>query len=440
MKDGPVKEETGARPTAKKIFGTLLLAILALAVLTGVFYLKENLPERTPGPAKKVEGKNELSSVELSRKPVPLPYIKTDIPSVAYTADNLGNIEFYRFGGKSYEKIDETGKMELTVPLSGQKIPVCLHYIEQDGILTGFGLFTPAASSAEVYIYKFVMFRVADLPAAYKKEGKCLLLAHTDIGQAYSDNAVWEEAYVLNRADGSTERFLSENNRALDINGAVRPDFCRLTDTELDAPTPDVPFFSSRSYDQQPEQGATLPTDIYIKNGSSEKIAVKGVLDTYAKPLNDGGFVYIRKAEEGFETVKYLNGKSTAVHVFYGGAYGDTHIRNGDWILAKEDGRIYRTYDDTVLEPQGYKLNPLLFAVSPDGKYAAMLGTSANAKDYQLYICNTETGAYRTFTDSSYAAHNNLRFIDDATLTFHVASITASAIFENAVVDVSGIK
>lgn len=49
--------------------------------------------------------------------------MKTDISSVVYTVDTAGTVQFYEFKGKSYDPIDPTGTMDVTVSLSGQQIP-----------------------------------------------------------------------------------------------------------------------------------------------------------------------------------------------------------------------------------------------------------------------------------------------------------------------------
>ena len=40
------------------------------------------------------------------------------------------------------------------------------------------GVYTAQSAQTPVYIYDFVMFRVANLPSAYAADGKCLLLLH----------------------------------------------------------------------------------------------------------------------------------------------------------------------------------------------------------------------------------------------------------------------
>lgn len=421
------------KTSVKKNILTAVVALLAAAALFGAGWLYMK-PTQGGNNATAPDASLTLDSVLLARKITTIPFMPTDIPTVAYTADAAGNVTYYEFDGTQYGEIAPTGTAELSVPLSGQQIPVKIPYIERDGVLTGFGVFSSEASNADVYIYNFVIFKICNLPAAYAQDGKCLLLAYTDQTQAYSLDPVWEEAYLLDRASGTTERFLSENNRMLGINGAVRSDFCMITDTALTADASAIPFFSGRSYDLN--ESANASVDIYVKDGAKETLAVSGVADKYVKPLPNGAFAYLKKTDGGFRTVKYENGTETTITAFYA-SYGSSYIRSGDYLLSKEDGRIYTTYDNTVIETAGYKINPLVFAVSPDGKHVVMAGTVANALDYRIYVYNTETKKYTTFTETNYAAHSNMRFIDENTVSYYVVNVDG---YENVVLDVSKIK
>lgn len=431
-----MEQETVQKPknktSAKKNILTALLVLVAVAAAVAVWWLYQNPQEQSGTNTGTLSEK--LDSVLVTRKITTIPFMATDLENVFYTADAAGNIVYYELANGEYIEIEPTGTMEVSVPLSGQQIPVKITYMERDGVLTGFGLFTSDGASTDVYIYNFIMFKVCNLPAAYGAEGSCLLLAHTDQQSAYALEPIWEEAFVLNRADGTTRRFLSENNRTLGMNGAMRSDFCMVTDTALAAPTANLPFFSARGRDQTNDENAVY--DIYVKNGGKETLAAQNALGKYVKPLENGAFAFVRKTDSGFETVKSENGTETVVSSFYAG-YGTACIRSGDWILSKEDGRVFSTYDTRVYTPTGYKINPLVFAVSPDEKYIVMGGTVANALDYQIYIYNTETGKYATFTESNYAAHSNMQFINNTTLTYYVLNVDG---FENVVLDVSKVK
>lgn len=435
-KEKPKKEKKEKQPKTaeqkaeiKKTVKACLLAAIAIAavIYVSVYYMQTVRARNSTNTVKQEILK--LEDIVLSSKSVITPYVPTDIKSLAYTVNTASEIKFFQFNGTEYTETAETGHIAVNIPLSNQQIPVDIHYVQRDGKLTGFGLFT-ASENDDVYIYDFMLCKITNLPKGYEKEGKCLLLATTSVTEAYALNPVWEEAYEMDLASGKMTRFLSEGNRMLDIKGAVRPDFCMLTQDSISSETGKIPFFSSRAYEITDEN---KKTDIYVKNGGEESAAVKDVADTYVKPTSDGGFVYIRKTEGGFNTEHYLNGKSAVIQEFFSG-YGEQYVRSGDRILSKEDGRLYTTYDTTVIDLPEFKMNPNEITVSGDGKYVVMAGTGANVLDYKIYIYNTETGKCAVFTDSDYSVHSNLFFSSDTTVCFFTEDANG---FNEKIIDVS---
>lgn len=411
-----------------KLAITLILVVAAIIAVIFVmkFYLQSRNNTENPGVTKTEV--TDLRDITLSSKLVSVPYVQTDIDSIVYTANSAGTILFYEFNGTDYSQIVETGSSEVVIPLSGQQIPVKIHYIERGGKLAGYGVYT-ADETDDVYIYDFLLCKITDLPSGYSQNGKCLLVANTDINSVYSNEPVWEEAFVLDRASGKLTRFLSDGNRMLDTKGALRSDFATVTNNEIKSATGVIPFFTGRAYDTSSE----LKTDLYLKNKNSEMLAVTDILDKYTKNTEDGGIVYIKAITGGFSTVKYLDGKSTAVNEFYS-TYGEQYVRSGDWILSREDGRIYSTYTDKVLELEQFTINPSEFIVSDDGKYVVLMGMAANAADYQIYIYNTETGKSCNFSDNDYSQHYNLFFVNDHTVCFYTATAEG---YNEKIIDIS---
>ncbi len=412
MKKEKKKLTSEEKKEIKKSVATGLIAAVALAavIFVAVFYFKSINAGNEPTVIK--QEVTDLKSITLSEKSLAMPYVTTDIPSVVYTADSAGGIAFYEFNSNEYVPLTETGTLEIRVPLSAQEIPVTVHYVQKDGKTVGYGVFT-ANDSADVYIYDFLLVKITDLPQGFEKSGKLLMLANTDINNVYSLNPVWEEAYVISADGTSVSRFFSENNRMLTISGAMRSDFCLVTDNELGSSTGNIPFFSSREYEY-----GNGTVDIYVKTAQGETRTVAGVLDKYAKPTDDGGFIFIKATNGGFETVKYLAGEQNTVSEFFS-EYGEEYIRSGDYILCKEDGRIYTVYDDSVIELPDFKMNPSQFVVTDDGKYVVLAGTVTNATDYQIYIYNTQSGKCKTFADSDFSVHYSLFCPSDETACFY---------------------
>ncbi|MBE6827020.1 MAG: hypothetical protein E7514_00215 [Ruminococcaceae bacterium] len=431
VKKEKVKKTPEQKQEIKKGILTGLLAFLAVVavVSVGIFYIKSRNIQQGTEPKKEV---TDLASITLSSKSVITPYVTTGIDSVVYTVNTAREISFFEFDGKEYSQLPETGSADITVPLSGQQIPVSMHYIQKDGKTAGFGVYTADADS-DVYIYDFMLVKMTDLPAGYEKDGKYLLLASTDRSSIYSLDPVWEEAYYLTLSSGATERFLLEGNRMLDIKGAVRPDFCMMTDGCLAGAGKTVPFFSSREYETTLEN---MPVDIYVKNGNDETLAVKGVADKYVLRTDDGGFIYIRETEGGFNAEKYLDGEITTVSEFFS-YYNEELIRMGNYILSRVDGRLYSLADGSVTELPDFKMTPSQVAVSPDGKYLVAAGTVTNVLDYQIYIYNFETGACKSFADSDYSEHCNLFFASPSSVCFYTENAEG---YNERVIDVSRIS
>ncbi len=426
------------KTSVKKNIITIVIAVLAIAALAAAGWLYTH-PDIFVSP----ENKNaasvspSLDTVLLSRKITSIPYMPTDIENVVYTADAAGNITYYEFNGTDFVELAPTGTMELTVPLSGQQIPVKIPYVERDGVLSGFGVYSTENTDSNVYIYSFVMFKVQNLPEAYAKTGSCLLLMHTDQTQAYTLNPVWEQAFILNRSDGSVSDFLNDRSQKVSADGGIRRDYYMITEGALKETSASVPFFSSR--ERTPDENGETQVDLYMKtgkNGRDDTMIAENVGDRYVKLLGNGVFAYIRETDSGFSTVKYENGQESVITSFYAG-YGTSYIRDGDYILSKEDGRVFTTYDTSSIETKGYKMNPLLFSVSPDGTYVVMAGTVANALDYRIYVYNTKTQKYAVFNETNYAAHYNLRFINDTTVAYYVLNVDG---YENVVLDLSKVK
>ena len=146
------------KTSAKKNVLTVLLVLVAAAAAVAVWWLYQNPQQQ--GGTDTGSLSESLDSVLVTRKITNIPFMATDLDHVFYTADAVGNIVYYELANGEYTEIAPTGTMDLTVPLSGQQIPVKISYVERDGILTGFGLFTSNGADNGVYIYNFVMFKV----------------------------------------------------------------------------------------------------------------------------------------------------------------------------------------------------------------------------------------------------------------------------------------
>ena len=81
----------------KRMLRTVLLALLACAaiIFVSVFYLSNKAANEEPQVKK--EEVTDLESITLSSKAVAIPYVKTDIDTVVYTANTASEIVFFEF-------------------------------------------------------------------------------------------------------------------------------------------------------------------------------------------------------------------------------------------------------------------------------------------------------------------------------------------------------
>lgn len=429
-------EKTQAEKKAPGKLGTAMTVLTVAAAVCAVCFMLWFKFVKLPQEQNKIADTvgHDISKITLASSATTVPYSRTDIPDVVYVADSTGKVSFFKWNGSAYEALAASGSVDAKFKISGTDFSVKINYIEQDGLLNGFGVYIP--QSGESILYDFMLLKMTQLPTAYQKPGKALLLLMTDKSSIYSDNIYWEDMFEIDRATGQSQNFINQATRIVNQNGVQRPDFSIVSERELSAKGNDIPYFSSRQYGFS---GSTdWAIDLFFKNGGRKDLrAVANILDFYAKPLPDGGTVFIRKSENGFEAVKYINGNQEVVNSF-NGIYGQDYVRSGDFILSREDGKLYKTYDKTVYELPEFKINPVLFAVSPDEKYLVMLGPTANVMEYKVYIYNTETKKAELYNEKSYAAHYNLRFLDNNTVSYYY--ISADESFTDVVLDVSGVK
>ncbi|MGP1543557.1 MAG: hypothetical protein ACTTIO_01135 [Candidatus Fimenecus sp.] len=412
---------------------TVLMVIAAIAAVCFMLWFKfvklpadKNKNANTVGQA--------ISNITLATTVTSVPYSKTDIPNVVYIAEGSGNINFFKWNGSAYEPLAASGSLDAKFKISGADFSVKINYIEQDGILNGFGVYLSQKDGNK--LYDFMLLKLTNLPTAYQKPGKALLLLMTDKNSIYSDDFYWEDMFELDRATGQAQNFINQATRIVNQNGVQRPDFSLISERELSATSANIPYFSSRQYGFSTSADRTF--DLFFKNGGKKDLrAVANILDFYAKPTADGGAIFIRKSENGFETVKYINGNQEVINT-YSGVYGQDYVRSGDFILSKEDGKLYKTDDKTVIELPEFKINPIHFMVSPDEKHLVMLGPTANVMEYKVYVYNMETEKAEIYNEKSYAAHYNLRFLDNNTVSYYY--INTDEHFTDVVLDISKIK
>lgn len=270
------------------------------------------------------------------------PIIPTDIDGIFYTLKKDGTVSFFQIEGTQIVQIPESGSYSVSVDCTNQNIPATVHYYEKDGKITGYGLFTPENSDADVYIYDYAFFKLMNLPDSYYADNSYLLLVDTTKEDIYSLNKVYEENFRFNTESGSTKNILSNDNRAFDETGAFRADYAMLTEDAVKKCGENLLFFSARQYHLYTKD---KNMDLYMAGGSGNNKDnnryIQNIADFWYSFDKDGNVTVLKRSgESGFNLVSF-DGENETVIKEFSGIYEDNFLRSGDWLLNKTDYKMY---------------------------------------------------------------------------------------------------
>ncbi len=449
-KDKPKKEKKKREPLQKKDIFTIALSFAALILVacTGFFaYFNSRTDEKKVEIVSKIsflgkifpeyvinegsgedENKNKLSTIQIARDGVIVNLIQTDFPNVFYGINTDYSIQYYQYSNGKIVPVKYTDSIDLKVDMGSGILNVKMNYVKNGEYLSGVSVYTSNKDDGVNYFYDLVVFKLTVLPPKYNKEGHALLLASTDKSALEGNDSLWAESFDVNLSNGSMTRFLSVVNRNIDEKGAGVFDFCILNRAGYTSTMQKIPFISSREY----PSGSGMQ-DIFVKDGAKEERLASNVYGRYLT-ADSSKIVYLRKTTTGFDVIHNTNGEEKIARSFYGSM--DTgYMINGDYLLSKEDGRLYNIVTGKDYSLVGYSMNATSFAVSADSRYVVMMGTVKNAVDYQIHIFDLQTGEYAKFQDKNYAPHGTLCYIDENTVLY--TAVDPNQGFEYVVLDVS---
>lgn len=338
--------------------------------------------------------------------------IQSDIPDLFYGFDISDKPVYYQFKDNKMVELAPTGKVAVSIDFGNQVVSSEIGYVELGGKKFGMGIYK-AASDSQDNFYDFMAFKLVDLPSAYAQDGKALLLATPDKVALEHGDIIWSESFTLNLADGKVTRFLKDINRTLNEKGAGVETFCMLTKGGYESKTKTIPFFSSRKYGPDEKKH-----DLFIKNGTSENIAVS---DVYRKNVytTEDSVIFLKETASGFDVVKLKDGAETVI--CSKADSGAEYIFTDHYLFNVVDGKYTDVYTGEEKVLLGYKMTADMVKFSPDGKYIVMVGTVKSVLDIQIHIFNLETGDYYKYRDSNPSTHGNLAFINNTTAVYTVA-------------------
>lgn len=378
----------------------ILTAVLAvLMIVSGVvFFISSNdggtqIINKDPEPVAYSFEQSEYSlSTALSVKGANGEiYLPTDFAGVYYTANFNGEVKFFEYAnGAMNPSALEVKTVKTSLKASYETIPVTVSYIEKDGRACGYGVFT-SDMSKDVDVYSYAFVKLTAKPAGYG-EGY-LLLADFDKNNFYKAEKLYSEIYNFNLAKGSASTYVSNHTRMIDKNGTFRQDWTLLTDDFVNNLGNSKYFLSSRYYNES-DKGRRADV-MELSNAYRPKIVVKDILGVWFVSDNNG-MHYLRKNENGFANMNFVNGEERVLTQFEGDYYND-YMQCGKYLINKNTLVMTDLMTGTTQTFKDININSAdVFSVSPDGTKAVFASygeANANGAKVQSIIYCTADGS-----------------------------------------------
>ncbi len=317
-------------------------------------------------------------------------YLPTDFDGVYFTASLDGSVKFFEYAGGQMSASSLASKqIKTSIAATYEKIPVTVNYIEKDGKVCGYGVFT-SDMSADVDVYAYAFVKLTMKPEGYGSG--YLLLADFDKDNFYKADKLYSEIYNFDLSNGKTSTYVSNNTRLIDKNGSFRQDWTLLTDDFI-ANLGNAKYFLSSRYYNESEKGEH--TDVMVlSNAYRPKIVVEDILGFWF--VNDGnGMHYLKKTEKGFANI--LNNGSEQILTEFEGDYFTQYMQSGKYLINKKSLEMIDLMTGAVKTLKDIDITLAdTFSVSPDGGkavFASFGKANSNGTPVQTLIYCTADGS-----------------------------------------------
>ena len=404
---------------ARKLLLPLLLILGVMSVCLAVFGPRF-LKQRTNGKHhnndidSNFSLKNSRYTPALTLTDMPeFPPLLTDIPNIFYTVNpKNGDVSFFEYSPTGLNPYGgEVFSVEKTVTCSHQDIPVTLSYIEKDGKVAGYGLYTSDLTGTPGRIYPYALFKLTALPPGYGKQG-ALLLIDFDKKDFWQNDRLYTEAFIIGLKGSSlkTQRFTTNNSRTVDETGAFRSDWTLFTDYFLKSTGSTGYFLSSRDYNLD-QKG--LVADILSPSDLKPPRVVTGILGLWAG-VTPKGLTYLRPSSTGFDLYVFADKKERLVKSF-DGDYRADYLAQGDYVLNKKTLMLTNliTGEEKLLKDINIS-GAAFLSVSPDGSRAVIAspggGENPGKTKQSLIFYNLEDESFKSFAEPLLFSVSNPNF------------------------------
>lgn len=336
------------------------------------------------------------------------PLVQSDFDNIYYSVKADGAVEFFEYNGNSFIKYGgEVNTVELKPSCTYYKIPITVYYITVEGKTLGYGLFTNKNSDAEVNLYSYVFAKLIDAPSVYGLKGKMLLL-NADTDQAYCKDKTYTEVFSVDMAKKSCSAIVSQRDRNADKNGRRSERWSMFTDSYLATVSKRAGMISGRLYDE-----STEIYDVYDLNKSENKPHKSGIYGTFLREDSDSGLIYLKKTDDGFNSVKYITEEKTVAE--FKGDFAKDFVFSGDWVFDRNTKTFTNLISGKQITAEKVSSNVSDFSVNADG--SCIVALSTNSVNQAFSIINADGEVKQYSGNSVYTLEvKNVCFADDSTV------------------------
>lgn len=387
--------------TAQKVWIIILsVAFVISAVALGLSYFAPDV--LTDGGFKGESAENVTPQKLMTEYPL----VQSDFDNIFYCLKPDGTVEFYEFGEDMLSKYSgEVNTVELSPSLTYYNVPVTVYYIEVEGKILGYGLFTTENSDAKVNLYSYAFAKLVDAPVVYGLDGKLLLIS-TNPDEAYSTDKIYTEAFDVNTDTKKCSPLTAQRDRNADKTGRLSERWSMFTDSYLASVSKKAGMISGRLYNE-----GTVVFDVYDLNESLNTPEVKGMWGTYLRETENGALVYIKKTDDGFKSVEFIAEEKELAFIKSEAEGEKNLVFSGDWVYDLKEEKFTSLLTGKTVE--GKKLDDGItgFCANDDGSKIAV--AIADADSYTLAFV-TPDGKVKKYMCE--AAYSDMAFINSETL------------------------
>ncbi len=413
---------------ALKIILSVILVLLVLSgivVLTGINDIKNN-PSEASSSSQNTAASTDYRDTYVTDTNVGLPLLKTAFDGVFFTMSKSGEVKFYELNvDGELGEIAETGNYEVSATCSSKELPAVIHYIERDGVVDGYGLFTNELYP-DVLLFEYGFFRVTNMFSGFSSGDTLLMLIDTDKTRFYKQDKIYSEAFYL-YSDHTSKNFLSEDQRQPAMDGRMKSDYKMFTNDILDqGDSSNVLFFSSRYYEDYSEKGYA---DIFTSGGSGTNVDnvryAVGIASLNFWRSGSNTFYFANNDDGKSFTLKKTDGKTASDVKTFSGDIDEDYIISGQYILSKTTGEVYNcvTGDTKTIDYSKFKsgFTPDMFVISDNGNYVVVRGASSSGKASCGYV-DFESGTVTAYEDDIFAYVATINVTDSGTVAISVST------------------